>query len=67
MIMNIDSNIKERAKEQRLTNLKVQYFEFQMNLAAYEANNDQAGIEQTKQQMESCEKSYKAIEAIPTE
>lgn len=65
--MEIGSGIKEHTKNQRLNNLEVTYFNLQMDLAAYEANDDTAGAQRTKALMESCEKSYKAIEAIPTE
>lgn len=65
--MEIKTEIKQREKEQRLTNLQVRYFQLQMDLAAYEANDDAAGAEQTKKMIESCEKSYSAIEKIPTE
>jgi hypothetical protein len=62
--MQIESNIKKNAREQRLINLKRQMCELQMDLAAYEANEDSAGAERTKKLMESCEKSYVAIEAM---
>jgi hypothetical protein len=62
--MQIEKEISKPAKEQRLKNLRAQYFELQMNLAAYEANGDTAGAEKTRGLMESCQKSYEAIEAI---
>lgn len=62
--MIIESTIKQGAKEQRLFNLRRQMYELQMDLVAYEANGDTAGAEKTKKLMESCEKSYAAIEAM---
>ena len=65
--MIIEPTIKGPAREQRLFNLRRQMFEMQMDLAAYEANGDSAGMEKTKKMMESCEKTYKAIESIPVD
>lgn len=65
--MKVKTEIKQREKEQRLINLQIRYFQLQMDLVAYEVNEDEPGIEQTKQLMESCEKSYVAIEKITTE
>jgi cob(I)alamin adenosyltransferase len=62
--MQIESSIKKSAKDQRLFNLQRQMCELQMDLAAYEANEDSAGAERAKKLMESCEKSYVAIEAM---
>lgn len=65
--MEIKSEIKQREKEQRLIGLQTAYFRLKMDLAAYEANNDKEGIDLAKKQIESCEKSYAAIENITTE
>ena len=65
--MQIEQEIKQAAIEQRLFNLRTRCFELQMDLAAYEANGDIQGADQTKKLIESCEKSYNAINNMNTE
>lgn len=66
-MINLRKEIKEHEKENRLLGLQTRYFQLQMDLACYEANEDTAGAERTKQLMESCEKSYAAVKAIEIE
>lgn len=65
--MQIEKEIKALAKEQRLKRLRALYFELQMDMAAYEANNDQEEVERTRNLMESAQKSYAAIAALPVD
>lgn len=65
--MQIENEIKQAAMKQRLFNLRTRCFELQMDLAAYEANGDIQGADQTKKLIESCEKSYVAINDMDTE
>lgn len=64
--MEIKSEIKQREKDARLIGLQTRYFQLQMDLAAYKINEDTHGVEQTEKMLESCEKSYNAINEIET-
>lgn len=67
--MQIEKELKQAVKEQRLHSLEAFYFDRQMDLIALEANGITKGPEcvKIKKQMEECEKSYAAIESIPVE
>lgn len=58
----IDTAIKLQQKEQRLANLKIQWFEMYMNKVALEANGRDASAAQKK--MDELQTSYDAIEAL---
>lgn len=62
--MNLSIDVMEREKQQRLHSLEIAHFQLHMDLAAYEANEDTIGIEQTAKKIISCEKSYNAISAL---
>lgn len=64
IILEIDTNIKEQAKSQRLRNLQAQYFEFQMNKIAYEANGKTEEAAQMDKLMVETDISYNAIQAL---
>lgn len=62
--MEIDQNLKEQVKAQRLRNLQAQYFEFQMNKVAYEANGKIEEALQMDRLMDETDISYNAISAM---
>lgn len=62
--LEIDQNLKEQVKAQRLRNLQAQYFEFQMNKVAYEANGKIEEALQMDRLMDETDISYNAISAM---
>lgn len=62
--MKIEKEIKERAKAQRLQQLKMRYFELEMDRIALEAVGDKEAAALVKERMEGVQKAYKAIEAL---
>lgn len=60
----IDIGMKQTQKEQRLANLRSQWFEFYMNKVAYEANNSSQGAAAAQKKMDELQTSYDAILAI---
>lgn len=62
--MEIDQSLKDQVKTQRLRNLQAQYFEFEMNKVAYEANGKVEEAAQMARLMAETEISYNAILAL---
>lgn len=56
--------IKAQVKQQRLTNLAMQYYEQQMTLAAYAANGKTQQAGEVHRIMDELEVSYAAIAAM---
>jgi hypothetical protein len=64
---DLDTTMKQTQKEQRLANLKSQWFEHYMNKIAYEANNIPQGAAASQKKMDELQTSYDAILAIDIE
>lgn len=62
--MNITQEMKDHLKEQRLEQYRVQIFNLEMDLVAFEALKDESNIAKTKQSLEAGKKAYAAVEAM---
>lgn len=63
-MVDIPQELKDKLKQQRLDQYRVQIYNLKMDLSAYEAIGDQEMIEHTKRGIESGEKAYKAVEEM---
>ncbi|HAY22602.1 MAG TPA: hypothetical protein DCY27_10650 [Desulfobacterales bacterium] len=62
--MFIEKEIKEYAKNTRLKQLKMRYFDLEMDRVSLEYIGDKEAVAQIKQRMEDVKKAYKAVEAL---
>jgi len=62
--LDIDPDLKKRAKANRLQQLQIRYFELEMDRIALEANGDTEGTAETVKRMEAVEKAYRAVESL---
>lgn len=62
--MDISQELKDKLKQQRLDQYRVQVYNLQMDLAASEAIGDKQMIEHTKKAIEDGHKAYKAVEGV---
>ena len=65
--MDINQELKKRAKDHRLEMLQLKFFELEMDRVALIANGDTEGAGAISKRMEAVEKAYNAVEAIPTD
>lgn len=63
-MVEIEQELKDKLKKQRLEQYKSQLFNLEMDLSAYESFGDTKAIEQTKAAIEQGRKAYKAVEAM---
>jgi flagellar biosynthesis chaperone FliJ len=63
-MVQIDPALKEKMKEQRLSQYQQQIFTLEMDIAALEAVGDEKGLEKAKKSLEDLHKAYAAVEAI---
>lgn len=62
--MEIEKEIKDKLKQQRLLELKQRYYSLELDKIALETVNDHSGIKDIEQRMKSIEKAYEAINAL---
>lgn len=62
--MEIEKELKDKLKQQRLDQYKMQIFNLEMDLAAHQALADMGSIERTQKAIEDGRKAYKAVEAM---
>lgn len=65
--MNIEKEIKQPMKEQRLQQYKKRYFELELDRIALLANEDKEGATEVEKRMQSVQSAYEAVEAIVIE
>ena len=58
---DIDESLKQQQKEQRLGNLKAQWFEYYMNKIQFEANGMSANAQAAQKKMDELQISYDAV------
>lgn len=63
-MIELDKAVKEELKRKRLEQYKIQLYNLQMDLAAFEAIGDQEMIQKTKEAIEQGLKAYNAVEAM---
>lgn len=64
MPFEIDAEVKQQLRAARLNQYKNQIYALQMDLAAFEAIDDEANIKFTKKALEEGIKAYQAVEAM---
>lgn len=62
--IEISQEIKDRMKQERLTQYQAQLYSLEMDLKAYEAVGDQNMIEQTQKAIEQGKKAYQAVKGM---
>ena len=65
--MQIEKEIKQHCKEQRLRSLQMRYFDLEMDRLSLIANGDEEGAAATVKRQEAMQKAYEAVEEISTE
>jgi hypothetical protein len=65
--MNIEKEIKQQLKTQRMDQLKRRYFELELDKAALEATANEDAVKETVLRMDQVQKAYDAVEKIPVE
>lgn len=63
-MVQIDPALKEKMKEQRLSQYQQQIFTLEMDVVALEAIGDDQGLQKAKKSLEDLHKAYEAVEAI---
>lgn len=62
--MDIDKNIKKKLKEEKLTELKIKYYKLELDKTALLAVDDNEGVKELVDRMESIKKAYEAINTL---
>jgi len=62
--MQIEKEIKDQVKEQKLLHLKIQYATLEMDKVALESVGDTDGAKQIEERMNQIQKAYEAIDAL---
>lgn len=63
-MIEVEKELAEKLKKQRLEQYKVQLFNLRMDLIAFEAIGDVENAEKTKKAIEQGIKAYHAVEAM---
>lgn len=59
--MEIEKELKDKLKQQRLDQYKMQLYSLEMDLVAFTAIGDEEAIRQTKERLEHGRKAYQAV------
>jgi hypothetical protein len=62
--MQIEKEIKDQVKDQKLLQLKIQYATLEMDKVALESVGDTDGAKQIEERMNNIRKAYEAIDAL---